>query len=77
MASLEGGWEMNLVVEVVSLVGGVVGHHRSVRFVKNPDAVVVNWNIRGRLDEPSRLDLRRHATVEVRHGEPTIGKLMP
>jgi len=76
MAGLEGRCEMNPIVEVFSLGRDIVGHHRSVRFVKNADPVVVYRNVGGGFDEPSRFDLRPHATVEVRHGEPTIGKLV-
>ena len=76
MSGLQWGWEVNLIVEGFSLGRDVVGHHRSVRFVKNPDAVVVYRNVRGRFDESSRPDLWPQATVEIRGGEPAVGKLM-
>jgi len=73
VAGLERGCQANLIVEAFSLGSDIVGRHRSVGFVKEPDAVVVHRNVCGRLDQPSRLYLRPRATIELSQRESTIG----
>jgi hypothetical protein len=77
MASLERGWESNLVLKVTVALGRkIVGHQSAIQFVEDPDPIIVNRKVGSELKETRGFNLGPNAAIEANHRHSAIRELM-